>query len=639
MNESKIKKIQGEEKKGYFTDCFLSRGITDGRLFAVNDKYLAVAWIESGSVRLVDSNNPINMSKEEGFIVEHANILDMEFSPFDNNILCHSNDNNHVIISKITGENENMNISSSIYDGHAKKVNFVNFNPIASNIMCSSTSYGELHVWDSNKFKNCIKYNFANNPKNVFWSPYGDLIGINFKNRFLNVLDPRSEKIVYQNQISELFTNSKFTWLDNNSIACIGWNRSSDKLLNLIDIRKNNGQKFNSAFHSSILIDKYTSHTTPFADPELKLIYTVAKEESYIKIFDYSSGTLKKYGDFKGTELNSFSIIFNRHLLNKQKSEIDRFARFTKKNNIFYISFILSNSQDFDGIIYPNEDLKKPQLSNEDWKNGKDLIPPKLYKKKPTQNLEITNVNDSALGNQKKRFPSNSVQQKDSSDSQNKILEKLFNIKENQNNNNQKNEYPINPQQKPFNNNPNNQQPVNYEYEYKKLEKDHIALVSDYKNLERQLFESKNAFKAKIKEEKYKYNLEINKYKNLIIQKSNELKNLTLEINNYKENEKKLSEYISRLKSQINEKNLLIDTKEKEITISNNIITNQKDNTINSLNEKIEMNSEKFSLSESKRNKYENKFKENYLKQRNITNDSEYLQEITKEKYLSLTKK
>ena len=49
------------------------------------------------------------------------------------------------------------------------------------------------------------------------------------------------------------------------------------------------------------------------------------------------------------------------------------------------------------------------------------------------------------------------------------------------------------------------------------------------------------------------------------------------------------------------------------------------------------MNSDKFSLSESKINKYENKFNENYLKLRNITNDSEYLQEITKEKYLSLT--
>ena len=110
-----------------------------------------------------------------------------------------------------------------------------------------------------------------------------------------------------------------------------------------------------------------------------------------------------------------------------------------------------------------------------------------------------------------------------------------------------------------------------------------------------------------------------------------------MEIDKYKQNEKQFSDSISRLKSQINEKNLLIDTKEKEITISNNIIKNQKDNTINSLNEKIKMNSEKFSLSESKKNKYENKFKENYLKQRNITNDSEYLQEITKEKYLSLT--
>jgi hypothetical protein len=351
--------------------------------------------------------------------------------------------------------------------------------------MCSSTSYGELHVWDSNQFNTLTKYNFSNNPNNVFWSPNGDLIGINFKNRFLNVLDPRSKKIVYQNQISELFTNSKFTWLDNNNIACIGWNKSSDKLLNLIDIRKNNGQKFNSAFHSSILIDKYTSQTTPFADPELKLIYTVAKEESYIKIFDYSSGTLKKYGDFKGTELNSFSIMFNRHLLNKQKSEIDRFARFTKKNNIFYISFILSNSQDFDGIIYPNEDLKKPQMNDEEWKNGKEIIPHKLYHKKSIQTLEANNADKLPLDNKEKRFPSNNKLRKDSSDNH-KYLENFIN-KEANNNNNKKNKYPLNPQPKPFKNNPNNQQPVNYEYLYKKLENDYITLVSEYKILESQL--------------------------------------------------------------------------------------------------------------------------------------------------------
>ena len=572
MNESKIKKIQGAEKKDYFTDCILARGLTDGRLIAVNDKYLAVASIASGSIKLVDSNNPINMSKAEGFIVENSNILDMEFSPFDNNILCHSNENNNVIISKITEENENnMNISSSIYKGHVKKVNFVNFNPIASNIMCSSTSYGELHIWDSNQFNTLTKYNFSNNPNNVFWSPNGDLIGINFKNRFLNVLDPRSKKIVYQNQISELFTNSKFTWLDNNSIACIGWNKSTDKLLRIIDIRKNNGQKYNSAFYSSILIDKYTSQTTPFADPELKLIYTVAKEESYIKIFDYSSGTLKKYGDFKGTELNSFSIMFNRHLLNKQKSEIDRFARFTKKNNIFYISFILSNSQDFDGIIYPNEDLKKPQMNYEEWKNGKEIIPHKLYHKKSIQTLEVTNADKLPLDNKEKRFPSNNKLRKDSSDNQNKFLEKFLSVEANKNNNNQKNKIPLNPQPKPFKNNQNNQQTVNYEYLYKNLEKEYKALVSEYENLEIQLADSKKVFKAKINEEKNKYMLEINQYKNLI----NEQKKQN-QINDINKKLGSSIEEINKLNNIIKERNSLIINNNSSLYNKKSRIKNKK---------------------------------------------------------------
>jgi hypothetical protein len=390
-------------------------------------------------------------------------------------------------------------------------------------------------------------------------------------------------------------------------MACIGWNRSSDKLLSLIDIRKNNGQKFNSAFHSSILIDKYTSQTTPFADPELKLIYTVAKEESYIKIFDYSSGTLKKYGDFKGTELNSFSIIFNRHLLNKQKNEIDRFARFTKKNNIFYISFILSNSQDFDGIIYPNEDLKKPQMNNEEWKNGKEIIPHKLYQKKPIQTLEVTNVDKSPLDNKEKRFPSNNKLRKDSSDNH-KYLENFIN-KEANNNNNKKNKYPLNPQPKPFKNNPNNQQPVNYENLYKKLENDYIALVSEYKILESQLAESKNAFKAKINEEKNKYNLEINKYKNLIndinkklgssIEEINKLNNIIKERNsliiNNNSTIKNLESKIKNLENEIEVHTRENNNYKIQIEELNNIQKDSeelKKNQNNKLNEIIRKNEE-----------------------------------------------
>ena len=43
MLDSKLIKIQGKELNNCFTNCIIPNTITDGRLMAVNDKYLIMA--------------------------------------------------------------------------------------------------------------------------------------------------------------------------------------------------------------------------------------------------------------------------------------------------------------------------------------------------------------------------------------------------------------------------------------------------------------------------------------------------------------------------------------------------------------------------------------------------------------------
>ena len=141
MNEVKTKKIQGAEQTEYFTNCYSSNYETDGRLIAVNDKYLAISWMKGGLIKLVNSYEPQNLyNNKTGFKFEDSNILDMEFSPFENNILCFSNENNNIYMTKLIDDGKNaINIEASIYKGHEKKINSLNFNPIALNLMCSCT--------------------------------------------------------------------------------------------------------------------------------------------------------------------------------------------------------------------------------------------------------------------------------------------------------------------------------------------------------------------------------------------------------------------------------------------------------------------------------------------------------------------
>jgi len=298
MNRRKPEKnlIQGAVKSDHFSNCNLSSFPTEGRLMAINDKYLALATMGMGNIKLVDSKKPVNLTKiYSSFSIEEAIILDMEFSPFNRGLLCFSNDNSKVFLCRIKEEGKiDIDINSKCYVGHNKKVSFVNFNPIASNIMCSGTSYGEAHVWESNQFKNVWSTRIFSNINDLLWSPNGSLIGITAKNRYFYSFDLRTKAPAFQVQVSALSTNAKFSWIDNNLISAIGWKKNGEKLLSIIDTRKMGGQQNKNRFLSSITIDSYSSLTTPFIDRDLKLIYSVGKEEKTIKIFDYNNDILKK---------------------------------------------------------------------------------------------------------------------------------------------------------------------------------------------------------------------------------------------------------------------------------------------------------------------------------------------------------
>ena len=121
-------KVQGEENPNHFSKCFLHSTLSDRRLIALNNKYLAISWMNFGEIKLVDSSQPTNLLDESStFSCEKSNILDMEFSPFNDGILSFSNDNNKVYISQIVERDEtHIDINSDSYSNNFKKFNFIN---------------------------------------------------------------------------------------------------------------------------------------------------------------------------------------------------------------------------------------------------------------------------------------------------------------------------------------------------------------------------------------------------------------------------------------------------------------------------------------------------------------------------------
>ena len=372
-NIQKSKNLAGNEINA-FTNCNLSRTSTEGRLISINEKYLAMAWKSKGELNIVKSNNiPVNLSTNSSIsLIEKSNILDIEFSPFENNILSFGNENKSVYIIKIKEENKKIILDSSmIYKKHKNKVNFIKFNPVASNIMCSSTLFREVHIWDSIKFETCIQLPECKyNPTSIHWSQDGNLIGISTKKEFLNIFDSRQKKYIFEKQFDELNGKLVFDWIDNNDIVAIGQNKKNQRIVGLFDIRN---QKDKMKSYSCIVIDKENSAAIPFVDRELKLIYTVGKDKTPINIYDYSDSSLKKIYSYSVSQANQFSVFYPRKYLDKKNFEIDRII--TSNKNINFISFKIPNEKNsgFSGILYPDEESGKPLMTYKEWIEGKRI--------------------------------------------------------------------------------------------------------------------------------------------------------------------------------------------------------------------------------------------------------------------------
>ena len=375
---SKFKNALGFEKKEKFTNCQVSTASTEGRLIAVNMNFLAMSWSNLGEIIVIDSSNQISVHPNQARIKGHRSAsLDLEFSPFSSDLLAASFDDGAVLLYKIPegGIQENITQEVQIYNKHTKKVPFVTFNPIASDVVCSAAFNGEIHVWNAIQGETVCEVNAEDAPTWVSWSPNGVLIGATTKNKFLSVFDPRNNNLIMKHQINEGFKSSKFAWIDENTLVTTSWNKAGMKMLKLWDLRKVK-EDLTSSEVISTQIDTSKTVTTPYVDRESKLVYTIGKGEANIHYYDYSEGSFKKGISFKATEPSISSVLFERKCLDYNKNEVDRFARYVNSGKVYYISFnIARRNPGFDKTLYPAVESGEAALSFDQWKAGQNAEP------------------------------------------------------------------------------------------------------------------------------------------------------------------------------------------------------------------------------------------------------------------------
>ena len=379
MNASKFKNALGEIKKEHFTNCNATTVSTEGRYLAVNGNFLAMSWSNQGEIVVVDSSSFCSCKPDQPRIKgRRANVLDLEFSPHSSDLLAAAFDDCMVSLYKIPegGLTKHLTQEVQIYQKHAKKVPFVTFNPVASNVICTGAFLGDIHIWNALTGDSYVELKADETPTCVQWNPNGTLIGATTKKKTINIFDPRSNKLIMSHIINEAFHASKFAWLDNEQIVTFGWNKAKAKMMRLFDIRKVKEDLSAESEVTSIKIDSSTTVTTPFVDRESKLVYAIAKGEAMVRTFDYSTGTFIKGIDFSKGEPSISTVMFDRKCLDYNKLEVDRFARYVNSQKVFYVSYTIPRrNPGYDPTLYPPVECGEPALTYEQWVGGETAEP------------------------------------------------------------------------------------------------------------------------------------------------------------------------------------------------------------------------------------------------------------------------
>ena len=379
MNASKFKNALGEIKKEHFTNCNATTVSTEGRYLAVNGNFLAMSWSNQGEIVVVDSSSFCSCKPDQPRIKgRRANVLDLEFSPHSSDLLAAAFDDCMVALYKIPegGLTQHLTQEVQIYQKHMKKVPFVTFNPVASNVLCTGAFLGDIHIWNALTGESYVELKADETPTCVQWNPNGTLIGATTKKKTINIFDPRSNKLIMSHVINETFHASKFAWLDNEQFVTLGWNKTKAKMMRLFDIRKVKEDLTAESEVTSIKIDSSNTVTTPYVDRESKLVYAIAKGEAMVRTFDYSTGTFIKGIDFSKGEPSISTVMFDRKCLDYNKLEVDRFARYVNSHKVFYVSYTIPRrNPGYDPTLYPPVECGEPALTYEQWVGGETAEP------------------------------------------------------------------------------------------------------------------------------------------------------------------------------------------------------------------------------------------------------------------------
>jgi WD40 repeat protein len=371
-----------EPTKGIWDGVKLTKNAWDSNYSSASSKWIAMAWESGGggSVGILDATKPAKLEPTKvPLLTGHKGaVLDLDFSPFNDDILATASEDTKINIWNLTGGFEGHKSDvSQVLSGHTKKVGAIKWHPVAENIMASASTDFVVKIWDVENGKSVLnsKDHSTNIIQSLDWNYDASLICTNSKDKHVRILDPRAQNIVASCESHVGVKGGRALWLGkHNLIISVGFGSGASREYKVYDPRK---------FESAICIQNLDSAAgiiMPFYDEDSDILFMAGKGDGTIRFYEILPNEEPKLicqhlSQFSSPNPTAAACSLPRRSCDVSQTEIIRIYKISKGTIVPLKFQVPRKSELFAEDIYPPARGDEPNITKEKWFAGENANP------------------------------------------------------------------------------------------------------------------------------------------------------------------------------------------------------------------------------------------------------------------------
>jgi len=379
VRSSKFRHVFGTaaKKENTYDGIKPSRSAWDSNKISASGKFIGVIWDASGggAFGVLNVNNKGKLGQFPLVTGHTAEVLDIEFSPFNDNIIASTSEDGYAKVWRIPdgGLTSPLTEAAQSLSGHKRKVGTVNWNPVANNIMATTSSDFTVKVWDVETGQ--VKFDVSGHSdiiQSSAWDFTGNQYATASKDKKVRLIDPRARSIVSEIEAHAGIKGIRCTFLGSkNKLFTMGFSKISERQFAIWDPRKTD-----KALHTEN-IDTAAGILMPFYDNDTSVLYLAGKGDGNVRYYENVDEAPYIYflSEYKSATPQRGMGWVAKTSLDTASCEIARLLKLTA-TAIEPISFTVPRKTDvFADDLYPPTYAGEPALSSAEWISGKNAQP------------------------------------------------------------------------------------------------------------------------------------------------------------------------------------------------------------------------------------------------------------------------